>query len=89
MNPSFFGTWIFGLVLTVFESYENEIENWLLIKIFLVFLMSCFHMYCAKIRIIFEQDKNTKKHIYYRYINEIPTLLFLLIIIMVVFKPFN
>ena len=63
-------------------------EKWLLIKFFLVFLMTVFHMYCAKIRKTFEAKRNEKSENYYRWINEIPTVLFLLILYLVIFKPF-
>jgi putative membrane protein len=43
-------------------------------------------MYCAKIRKEFEINCNTKSEKYFRYINEIPTILFILIVIIAVFK---
>jgi putative membrane protein len=46
-------------------------------------------MYCAKTRISFEKMLNEKDEKYFRIINEIPTILFLGIVVLVVFKPFN
>ena len=51
--------------------------------------MSGFHMYCAKIRKDFEGYDNKKKESFFRIINEIPTILFSLIVLVVVFKPFD
>ena len=86
MNPSLILTWIFGLLLVInLEIYD---KLWLNLKFCAVILLTAFHMYCARVRKIFEakQNKNTEK--YYRYINEIPTILFLIIVFLVVFKPF-
>ena len=51
--------------------------------------MSSFHMYCAIIRKQFVNKLNTRNEKFYRLINEIPTILFLIIVFLVVFKPFN
>ena len=82
MNPSFILTWIIGIILVV----KIEPALWLNIKIICILLMSAFHMYCAKIRKEFETNCNTKSEKYFRYINEIPTILFILIVIIAVFK---
>ncbi len=82
MNPSFILTWVIGISLV----YKIGHAQWLNLKIVCVFLMSAFHMYCAKIRKEFEINCNTKSEKYFRYINEIPTILFILIVIIAVFK---
>ena len=87
MNPSMIITWIIGIGLVHISEYSNS--NWLIFKIFLVFLMSSFHMYCAIIRKQFANKLNTRNEKFYRLINEIPTILFLIIVFLVVFKPFN
>ncbi len=87
MNPSMFLTWFLGIALALLNNYFLTI--WLITKIVLVVLMSCFHMYCAKIRIDFEGNNNRKKESFFRIINEIPTILFILIVLIVVFKPFD
>ena len=87
MNPSMLLTWLFGLLLVV--NLEIYGELWFNIKFILVILMSVFHMYCARTRKIFQSNQNKNSERFYRWINEIPTILFLLIIYFVVFKPFN
>lgn len=87
MNPSMIITWIIGIGLIHISEYSNS--NWLILKIFLVFLMSSFHMYCARIRKQFASKLNTRNEKFYRLINEIPTVLFLAIVFLVVIKPFN
>ena len=78
-------TWLFGILLVLHLDTHNQL--WLNLKFVLVFLMSIFHMYCAKIRKNFESNTNKKDAKFYRWINEVPTILFLLIVFLVVFKP--
>ena len=78
-------TWLFGTLLVLHLEVYNQF--WLNLKFVLVFLMSAFHMYCAGIRKNFENNKNKKDEKFYRWINEVPTILFLLIVFLVVFKP--
>ena len=85
MNPSMIFTWLFGIGLVLHLDIYNQF--WLNLKFVLVFLMSVFHMYCAKIRKNFESNINRKDEKFYRWINEVPTILFLLIVFLVVFKP--
>ena len=87
MNPSMFLTWFLGITLALLNNYF--LSTWLIIKILLVVLMSAFHMYCAKIKNDFEGYYNKKKESFFRIINEIPTILFILIVLLVVFKPFD
>ena len=85
MNPSLLGTWFFGIILIVIT---EEVEKWLLLKFVLVLGITIFHFYCSKIRKIFQEGKNKRSHKFYRLINEIPTVLFIFIVILVIFKPF-
>ena len=87
MNPSMFLTWFLGIALALVNNYF--LSTWLIIKILLVALMSGFHMYCAKIKNDFEGQNNKKEESFFRIINEIPTILFILIVLLVVFKPFD
>ena len=57
MNPSLFLSWILGLSLVVINEYYSA---WLLMKFFLVILMTIFHIYCAKVRRDFERGVNYK-----------------------------
>ena len=87
MNPSFIITYVTGTALII--KTEQFYEIWFFSKFILVLLMSIFHMYCAKIRRDFEQKRNIKTEKFFRVINEVPTILFVLIVLTVVFKPFN
>ena len=87
MNPSFILTFITGTVLVLITRQYNE--KWFVLKFLLVFTMAIFHMNCAKVRKDFYNKTNIKTDKYFRVVNEVPTVLFILIVLLVVFKPFN
>ena len=69
---------------------ENYVQGHsFLCKLSLVFLTIIYHFYCGQLRKIFAQDKNTHNHVFYRWINEIPTIFLIAIVILVVVKPFH
>ena len=86
MNPSLILTWVVGLGLLINQQAYNFL--WMNLKFVCVILMSAFHMYCGNIRRSFENKTNQRTDRYFRIINEIPTVLFLTIVGLVVFKPF-
>ena len=61
---------------------------WMLIKLGLVALLLVFHLYCGRLYWLFKHDKNPHSATFYRWINEIPTVLLIGIICLVVVKPF-
>ena len=82
-NPSLIFVWISGLVLLGYKG----LEIWLILKMFLVMAMTIFHFYLNFLRIGFENDTNQKTEKFFRIINEIPTILLLVIVVLVVFQP--
>ena len=86
MNPSLIFTWIFGLSLVIVQEEYNSL--WINLKFLCVLFMSIFHIYCIQINKNFKKETNIRNSRYYRFINEIPTILFLAIVFLVVFKPF-
>ena len=82
-NPSLILVWISGLALLNYKG----LEIWLILKMFLVMAMTLFHFYLNFLRIGFENDSNQKTDNFYRVINEVPTVLLLLIVVLVVFQP--
>ena len=78
MNPSLILTWFFGITLIyVTESFG---EIWLIVKFILVTILTVFHIYCGKVISKFIKKENTSEDKYYRTINEIPTIIFIVII---------
>ena len=84
MNPAMILTWLFGLGLVHYVGFAG----WLVLKIILVIILSGFHMYLAKIRKNLEHNYRDYSSKYLRLINEVPTILLILIVILVVLKPF-
>ena len=82
-NPSLVFVWISGLVLLGYKG----LEIWLVLKMFLVMGMTLFHLYLNFLRKRFENDANEKSEKFFRLINELPTILLLIIVVLVVFQP--
>ena len=84
MTPAFIFTWLSGLSML----HYLGVDNWLLLKIFFVILLTIYHFFCWKWLKNFENDNNKKKTKFFRFTNEIPAVFLIVIIILVVFKPF-
>ena len=80
-------SWIFGLILIHEVGFDQLGEKWMILKLVFVVVLTLYHFYLGRILGQFKLDINKHTHKYYRYINEIPTLLLILIIFVVVFKP--
>ena len=77
-----FGLWLFlGYGL-------GQGQGWMHVKLLGVVLLLAYHLVCGRMLKRFEQGRNTRSHKYYRWFNEIPVLLLLIIIAMVVVRPF-
>lgn len=87
MNPAMTLTFIFG-GLMIYANPALLHQPWLHVKLTAVILMAGFHGFLAKTRKRFVADKNTRAAKFYRGINEIPTVLMIVIVFMVVVKPF-
>ena len=81
-TPAAYFSWITGFIL----SYYTGIALWLLLKILLVFILTIYHFVCGRWLANFADNKNLHSEKFFRFINEIPTVLLILIIIAVVFK---
>ena len=84
MMPAFIFTWISGLSMV----HYLGLETWLFMKIFFVILLTIYHFICRKWLLDFANDNNKIKSKFFRITNEIPAFILILIIILVVFKPF-
>lgn len=86
MNPAMMITWVLGLYLA-WSVYGFQ-GGWLHAKLFLVVLLTGVHVMFARAARAFFRDENTHSARYWRLMNEAPTLLMILIVIMAVVKPF-
>ena len=87
MTPAMILSWIFGLLLIHSIGFQQLGQKWMLLKIIFVILLSLYHFYLGKTLNQFKFDQNTHSHKFYRLINEIPTILLILIVFVVIFKP--
>lgn len=87
MNPAMIASWVFGVWMIV-GGWVSLSDGWLHAKLFLVLLLTGCHGILAKYTRLFAEDKNTKPQKFFRIINEVPTVLMILIVILVVVKPF-
>ena len=85
MTPAMIATWVFGLTLAWMSGYYAA--PWLQAKFALVVAMSGIHGWLAKMVKDFAADRNTRGHKFYRVINEVPTLLMIVIVVLATVKP--
>ena len=87
MTPAMILSWIFGLLLIHSVGFQQLGQTWMVLKIIFVIFLSLYHFYLGKTLNQFKFDQNTHSHKFYRLINEIPTILLILIVFVVIFKP--
>jgi putative membrane protein len=87
MTPAMILTWVFGLILISSLGFEVLSAAWIKLKLLLVILLTLYHFYLSKLLSDFNLDRNTKSSKFFRIINEVPTILLILIVFVVVFKP--
>ncbi len=87
MNPAMILSWLFGLLLIHEIGFQQIGQTWMILKLLFVFILTIYHFYLGRILGQFSNDLNKHSHKFYRYINEIPTILLILIVFVVVLKP--
>jgi protoporphyrinogen IX oxidase len=88
INPAMIGTWLFGILLVLTPGVIDWHQGWWHAKLTAVILMSGFHGAASKWRREFMEDRNQRSPRFYRIANEIPTVLMVIIVIMVIVRPF-
>ena len=87
MMPAMILSWLFGLALISIIGFESLGSKWLQIKLILVILLTFYHFYLGTILINFKNDIDKKTSKFYRWLNEVPTIILILVVFIVVFKP--
>lgn len=87
MMPASIATLVLGLYLLHLNS-GLYYAGWMHAKLGLVLLLYCYQFYLNHIRKIFAQDENQRSHVFYRWLNEFPTVLLIAIVILAEVKPF-
>ena len=91
INPAMIATYVFGLWLAWLgpdSRYGWFASGWLWAKVVLVLALSAAHGLCVRWMKDFAADRNRHSAVFYRIINEVPTVLMVLIVLLVVLKPF-
>ena len=86
-TPAMIAAWVFGLWM-VFSGMVDWSSGWPWAKAAMVILVSGFHGVLGRWRREFADDRNTRPSRFYRAVNEIPTVLMIVIVIAVIVKPF-
>ena len=87
MTPAMILSWLFGLLLIYNTGFQQLGQTWMILKIIFVIFLTLYHFYLGKTLNQFKFDQNIHSHKFYRVINEIPTILLILIVFVVIFKP--
>ena len=87
MTPAMFLSWLFGLLLIHEIGFDKLGQTWMVLKLGFVVLLTVYHFYLGRKLEQFRLNLNQHSHKFYRYINEIPTILLILTIFVVIFKP--
>ncbi len=87
MMPAMLLSWLFGLLLIHSLGFAIFAELWMQIKIVLVTILTYYHFLLGKFMNEFAMDNNTKTSKFFRIINEIPTIILIVVVFVVIFKP--
>ena len=87
MRPAMIFTWVFGLALIYLNGIEIFSQLWMQIKIILIILLSAYNDYLGKCLVSLKNNSNIRSSKFFRIINEVPTIMLILIVFLVIFKP--
>ena len=87
MMPAMILSWVFGLLLITSIGFDQLSNKWLILKIVFVTILTFYHFFLGACLNNFKKDKNKYSSKFFRVFNEIPTILLILIVFIVVFKP--
>ena len=87
MYPAMLLSWIFGVAVIHFQGAELLQAKWFIIKVITAFILTGYHFYLGRCLRLFSQDLNNASPKFFRVINEIPTVLLILIVFLAILKP--
>lgn len=88
MNPSGMAATLFGLLIISSNADYYMKQGWLHVKLTLVILLWAYHIYCKKILVALSHGNNPHTEKFYRIFNEIPAVILVVVVLLVVIKPF-
>ena len=80
-------TWLFGLLL-LWKTPAWAGQGWFHVKMLLVIVLVVYHFACARLVSVFAAVENQRSHTWYRWFNEIPTVILIAVVLLAVLKPF-
>jgi putative membrane protein len=87
MVPAMISSWLFGVCLSIIPGVVDWAVFWPWIKLLSVLLLTIFHFWLSKQQVLFRKGENKLNGRTYRIMNEVPTVLLIIIVIMVVVQP--
>ena len=87
MRPAMILSWVFGLVLILLNGIEIFSHVWFQIKIVLMIFLSAYNEYLGKCLVALRNSTNTRSAKFFRIINEIPTVILIIVVFLAIFKP--
>ncbi len=87
MMPAMLASWLFGILLLHSIGFSVFFELWMLIKSTLIIILTYYHFSLGKYLNDFATDNNKKTSKFFRIYNEIPTIILIVVIFVVIFKP--
>ena len=88
MNPAMIATYLFGILLALTPGLVDWSSTWIYVKLAMVLGLTAMHHGCMAWRKAFAEDRNRRPARFYRIMNEVPALMMVVIVIMVIVKPF-
>ena len=87
MMPAMILSWLFGILLLHVTGFSVFFELWMQVKIVAVIILTYYHFTLGKYLSDFATDSNKKTSRFFRLYNEIPTIILIVVIFVVIFKP--
>ena len=87
MVPAMISSWFFGVCLSIIPGVVDWAVFWPWIKLFSVLLLTIFHFWLSKQQVLFKKGQNKLSGRTYRIMNEVPTVLVIIIVTMVIVQP--
>ena len=87
MMPAMILSWLLGFLLIHSIGFNQLSSKWLQAKLVLVVILTIYHFFLGNCLDNFKLDNNTYSSKFYRVFNEVPTILLILIVFIVIFKP--
>ncbi|MEO0034334.1 MAG: hypothetical protein RLZZ501_357 [Pseudomonadota bacterium] len=85
MTPAMVVSWVLGLWIAI--DFDMFSQPWFHVKLAMVVAMTAAHLFLIRCKNDFAADRNTRPEKFFRVLNEVPTLLMIVIVIMVIVKP--